>query len=92
MNLTETIKAAHGEKPVDLLITNAQIVNVFAGEIVSDAIAISEEVIVGFGQKEDKMKNLLRVLLLIWTIFFFPVSCTFFSAVGALVYSEIDAL
>ena len=54
MNLTETIKAAHGEKTVDLLLTNAQIVNVFAGEIVSDAIAISDGVIVGFGQYEAK--------------------------------------
>jgi len=54
MNLTETIKAAHGEKPVDLLLTNTQIVNVFAGEIVFDAIAISDGVIVGFGPYEAK--------------------------------------
>ena len=54
MNLTETIKAAHGEKPVDLLLTNSQIINVFSGEIVSDTIAISEGVIVGFGQYEAK--------------------------------------
>jgi adenine deaminase len=54
MNLAETIKAAHGEKPVDLLLTNTQIVNVFAGEIVSDAIAISDGEIVGFGPYEAK--------------------------------------
>ena len=54
MNLPETIKAAHGEKPVDLLLTNAQIVNVFAGEIVSGAMAISDGMIVGFGQYEAK--------------------------------------
>ena len=54
MNLNETIKAAHGEKPVDLLLTNSQIINVFSGEVVSDAIAISEGVIVGFGQYEAK--------------------------------------
>ena len=52
MNLTETIKAAHGEKPVDLLLTNTQIVNVFAGEIVSGAVAINDGKIVGFGPYE----------------------------------------
>jgi len=54
MNLPEIIKAAQGEKPVDLLISNAQIINVFAGEVVPDAIAISEGRIVGFGQYEAK--------------------------------------
>ena len=52
MTLNEIIKAAHGEKPVDLLLTNSQVVNVFSGEIVPDAIAISNGVIVGFGQYE----------------------------------------
>ncbi len=52
MNLNEIIKAAHGEKPVDLLLTHAQIINVFSGEIAADAIAISNGVIVGFGQYE----------------------------------------
>ena len=36
------------------------------------------------------MIKLLRVLLFLWVVVFFPASCTFFSAVGALVYSEID--
>jgi adenine deaminase len=54
MNLYETIKAACGEKPVDLLLTNSQIINVFSGEIVSGAIAISNGVIVGFGQYKAK--------------------------------------
>ena len=54
MNLNEIIKAAHGEKPVDLLLTNAQIINVFAGEVVPDAIAISDGKIVGFGPYEAK--------------------------------------
>ena len=52
MNLNEIIKAAHGEKPVDLLLTHAQVVNVFSGEIADDDIAISNGVIVGFGQYE----------------------------------------
>jgi len=54
MNLAETIEAAHGEQTVDLLLTNAQIVNVFAGEIVSDAVAINAGKIVGFGPYEAK--------------------------------------
>jgi adenine deaminase len=54
MTLNEIIKAAHGDKPVDLLLTNSKVINVFSGEIVSDAIAISDGVIVGFGQYEAK--------------------------------------
>ena len=54
MNLNEIIKAAHGEKPVDLLLTNAQIINVFSGEVVSGAMAISDGRIVGFGHYEAK--------------------------------------
>jgi adenine deaminase len=54
MDLNKIIKAAHGEKPVDLLLTNAQIINVFAGEVVPDAVAISDGMIVGFGRYEAK--------------------------------------
>ena len=49
MNLNEIIKAASGEKPVDLLLTNARIIDVFAGEVVPDAVAISDGMVVGFG-------------------------------------------
>ena len=52
MNLNEVIKAAHGEKPADLLITNARIINVFAGEVVPGSIAVSDGMIVGFGAYE----------------------------------------
>ena len=52
MNLDETIKAARGKKPVDLLLANARIVNVFAGEIVRDAVAVCNGMIVGFGSYE----------------------------------------
>jgi len=56
MNLTEIIKAARGEKPADLLLTNARIVNVFAGEIVKGAVAVSDGMIVGFGSyKAEKV-------------------------------------
>ena len=59
MNLDETIKAAHGEKPVDLLLTNVQIINVFSGEVVPGEMAISDGLIVGFGQYEaKKVENL----------------------------------
>ena len=54
MSLNEIIKAAHGEKPVDLLLTRCQVVNVFSGEVTTEAIAISNGVIVGFGQYEAK--------------------------------------
>ncbi len=54
MNLTDIIKAAHGETPVDLLLTNAQIVDVMTGEIVPQALAISNGIIVGCGQYEAK--------------------------------------
>ena len=54
MNLNETIKAASGEKPVDLLLTNAQIINVFSSEVVPSEIAISDGLIVGFGQYSAK--------------------------------------
>ena len=49
MNLNEIIKAARGEKPADLLVTNARIINVFAGEIVTDSFAVSEGYFIGFG-------------------------------------------
>jgi adenine deaminase len=54
MNLDEIIKAACGEKPVDLLLTNARIINVFTGEVIPDAVAISDGMIVGFGPYEAK--------------------------------------
>ena len=49
MNLKDLIKAARGDKPADCLFTNARIINVFSGEIVSDHIAVSDGYIVGLG-------------------------------------------
>ena len=49
MNLNDTIQFARGEKPVDLLITNARIINVFSSEIISDSVAIAGGQFVGFG-------------------------------------------
>ena len=44
------IQSARGQIPVDLLLTDARIVNVFSGEIITDHIAIINGQIVGFGE------------------------------------------
>jgi len=49
MKLDEIITCARGEKPVDLLLANARMVNVFSGEIVEGNIAIAGKWIVGMG-------------------------------------------
>ncbi|MBW2087955.1 MAG: adenine deaminase [Deltaproteobacteria bacterium] len=49
MALKEIIRSARGQKPVDLVLSNARIVNVFSGEIFSGDIAVSDGYIVGFG-------------------------------------------
>ncbi|UCE56356.1 MAG: adenine deaminase [Desulfobacterales bacterium] len=54
MNLNEIIKAARGEKPADLLITNARIINVFTGDIVTDSFAVSDGYIIGFGDYQAR--------------------------------------
>jgi adenine deaminase len=54
MNLDEIIKAARGEKPADLLITNARIINVFTGDIVTDSFAVSDGYIIGFGDYQAR--------------------------------------
>ncbi|MFW5841905.1 MAG: adenine deaminase [Bacillota bacterium] len=40
---------ARGDKPVDLAIKNAQVVNVFTGKIMETTVGIHEGIIVGFG-------------------------------------------
>ena len=54
MNLDEMIKSALGEDQVDLLLTNANIVNVFSGEIIPGSIAVANGYIVGFGSYPAK--------------------------------------
>jgi len=54
MNLTNIIRAARGDRITDLLLTNARIINVFSGEIVSGDIAITCGHIVGIGVYEAK--------------------------------------
>lgn len=45
----ELIKAAKGEISVDLLLKNAQMINVFSGEIYRQDVAIWDNFVVGFG-------------------------------------------
>jgi len=50
--LEDVIAAARGEKPVDLWLRNAQLVNVLSGEIHPADVAIYQGVVVGFGNYE----------------------------------------
>ncbi len=47
--LNEIINAARGEHPVDLLLKNVKLVNVFSGEIYPTDIAIHDELVIGIG-------------------------------------------
>jgi adenine deaminase len=49
MNLSERIAAARGQEPVDRLLTNLQLVNVFSGEIYPSELAIKDGLVVGVG-------------------------------------------
>lgn len=50
MDLTKIITRAKGDHPVDLLLKNTQLINVFTGTIEPHAIAIAQGVVVGFGE------------------------------------------
>jgi adenine deaminase len=54
MNRYDIIRYAAGDKPVDLLLTHANIVNVFSGEIIEGSIAIADGWIVGIGEYPTK--------------------------------------
>jgi len=54
MSLKEIIRSARGKEPADLLLSNARIINVFSGEIVSGNIAVAHGYIVGFGEYSAK--------------------------------------
>jgi adenine deaminase len=54
MNLDTMLQAARGERTLDLLLTNARIVNVFSREIVSGSIAIADGTIVGFSDGQAR--------------------------------------
>jgi adenine deaminase len=56
MALKDIIRYALGRKQVDLVLSNARIINVFSGEIFSDDIAVADGHIVGFGTYDTKNK------------------------------------
>ena len=49
MNLAKLISVARGERPADLLLKNASIVNTFVGEIERGNVAICGDRIAGIG-------------------------------------------
>ncbi len=52
--LKKLLERAKGEKPVDILLKGANIVNVFTGEIYKEDVAIFDEYIVGLGDYKSK--------------------------------------
>lgn len=48
------LSVARGEKPADLLFKNAQLVNVFSGEIHEANVAVDDERVIGFGDYDAK--------------------------------------
>lgn len=52
MELAKIIKVARGDEPVDTLLKNANVLNVFTGEIILTDVAIVHSHIVGFGAYE----------------------------------------
>jgi adenine deaminase len=50
MNLAQRIETSLGRHPVDLLLKNGRLVNVFSGEIHPVSVAIHEDRIAGFGE------------------------------------------
>jgi adenine deaminase len=54
MPISRIIAAARGVAPVDLLLANARMVNVFSGEIIPGNIAVSDGLIVGFGDYQAR--------------------------------------
>jgi adenine deaminase len=49
MDLASRIAFARGSEPVDLLLKNGRLINVFGGEIHSASVAVHEDRVVGFG-------------------------------------------
>lgn len=49
MELSRLIRKAGGQEPVDLLLANTRVINVYSGKIVPTDIAVADETVVGFG-------------------------------------------
>lgn len=54
MNLADKIRLARGHEPVDLLLRNANLINVFSGSIHEAHIAVHEGLVIGFGDYTAK--------------------------------------
>ena len=54
MNLETLVRRARGDEPVDLLLTDARVVNVLSHEIVEASLAISGSRIVGIGDYQAR--------------------------------------
>jgi adenine deaminase len=50
MDLKHLLAYARGDQPADLVLRNAQVVNVFSGEVHPDDVALADGVIVGIGR------------------------------------------
>ena len=53
-DLTHKLSVARGEKPAELLFKNAQLVNVFSGEIYPADVAVDDGRVIGFGDYEAR--------------------------------------
>ncbi len=53
-SLQRRINMATGKEPADLLVTNAKLVNVFTGEIAEECVAIGDDAVIGFGEREAR--------------------------------------
>lgn len=50
LDLAAIIMAARGEKKVDLLFVNGQVINVLSGEVYPSSVAVHDGLVVGFGE------------------------------------------
>lgn len=64
MNLNRFISLARGEKPADLLLKNARLVNVLSGEIHRADVAVADGLIIGFGNYRARESINLKGLYL----------------------------
>jgi len=54
MHLSRLIRKAYGQEPVDLLLADARVINVYSGKIVPADIAVAGGTVVGFGDYAAK--------------------------------------
>jgi len=52
--LARRLEAARGDRPVDLLLKGAKVVNVFTGELAATTVAVHDGVVVGFDDRHAK--------------------------------------